>query len=77
MNCVGLKSAAWMMSYLTFSKIITVILIVILGLVSIIRRYDDLPSSFLNPFENLNGVPPTVFSVALSLYSVQFSYDGW
>ena len=49
----------------------------LLGLVGVIRRRGDLPSGFLNPFENLHGEAPSIGSVALSFYSVQFAYDGW
>ena len=76
-NCFGLKFAARMTSFFTLFKIFTVVFIMVLGLVSVVIQRNNLPSSFLNPFENLNDEAPTVFSVALSVYSVQFAYDGW
>ena len=75
-NCFGLKFAARMMSVLTICKILTMVFIVALGVVVLIQRR-TIPENFQHPFENLRGEPPSVFSVALSFYSVLFAYDGW
>ena len=76
-NCYGLKSAAAMMSFFTVCKLMTVVFIMLVGVYHLLWKEHEVPPTFWRPFENLNGELPTVYSVALSFYSVLFAYDGW
>ena len=64
-----------MMSIFSIGKIFTMIFIVAIGFHFMIKK--DSPRTFQHPFDNLGGELPTVFSVALSFYSVLFAYGGW
>ena len=75
-NCYGLKSAARMMFVFTITKVVMVLFIVVIG-IGILLQKERLPNTYRHPFDNLHGEPPSVFSVALSFYSVLFAYDGW
>ena len=75
-NSLSVKTAARVITALSTSKIIAVLFVAAVGVIFAIHR-GVYPEVFENPFQTTEGHVTSPSSIALAMYGVLWSYDGW
>ena len=75
-NCYSVRLTAYVSVVFSGLKVLAIILIVGLGIITVIIQ-KSFPDQLLRPFDPLEGHEPSAASVAVALYGVLWTYDGW
>lgn len=75
-NCYSVKLVVRVIAVLSVLKLIAVGFVVALGVITVART-GDVSEDIHHPFRTYGDLQLTPSSLALSLYSVMFAYDGW
>lgn len=75
-NGYSVKMTARVITGLSASKIIAVLFVALVGVAFTLHR-GAYPEVFRHPFQATEGHVTTLSSIALAMYGVLWSYDGW
>lgn len=75
-NSLSVKTTARVVTILSTSKVIAVIFVAMVGVVFTFHR-GVFPEVFTHPFQTIEGHVTSPATVALAMYGVLWSYDGW
>ena len=75
-NCYSVRLTAYVSVVFSGLKVLAIIFIVGLGIITVIIQ-KSFPDQLLRPFDPLEGHEPSAASVAVALYGVLWTYDGW
>lgn len=71
-----MRATARVTTALSTSKIVAVVFVALVGTIYTLHR-GTYPEVFSHPFQTTEGYVATPGSIALAMYGVLWSYDGW
>ena len=75
-NSVNVKTTANVVRLLSTLKIVAVIFVAVVGVFFTVHK-SVYPEVFSHPFRTIDGHVTTPSTIALAMYGVLWSYDGW
>ncbi len=75
-NSLSVKTVARVITSVSASKVIVVLFVAVVGAVYAFHR-GVYPEVLLHPFQTTEGHVTSFSSIALAMYGVLWSYDGW
>lgn len=75
-NSWSVKTTARVVTALSASKIVAVVFVALIGITFMLGK-EMYPVAFQHPFQMTEGHVTTPATIALAMYGVLWSYDGW
>lgn len=75
-NSLSVKATAHVVTFLSTSKVLAVLFVAVVGVLYSLNKA-VFPEAFRHPFKTVEGHVGSPSTVALALYGVLWSYDGW